>query len=53
MKNLGEALVEYISNTRSFVQVVRGKVSAMSDADQILKHELDILAGTEDISVLI
>ena len=53
VKNLGEALAEYISDGRSFLQVVRGKVSAMSDADQILKHELDMLAGTEDTSVLI
>lgn len=53
VKVLGEILVEYISNAGSYVQAVTGKVSAMSDADQILKHELDALAGTEDISVLI
>jgi len=53
VKVLGEVLTEYISDTRSYVRVITGKVSAMSDADKILKHELDALAGTEDISVLI
>ena len=53
VKVLGETLAEYISDARSYVRTVTGKVSAMSDADQILKHELDALAGTEDISVLI
>lgn len=53
VKILGETLTEYISDARSYIQTITGKVSAMSDADQILKHELDALAGTEDISVLI
>lgn len=53
MKVVGEVLTEYISDTRSYVQAISGKVTAMSDADKILKHELDALAGTEDISVLI
>ena len=53
VKVLGETLAEYISDARSYVRTVIGKVSVMSDAAQILKHELDALAGTEDISVLI
>lgn len=53
MKVLGEVLIEHIAVARSFVQVISNNVSAMSDADQILKHELDTLAGTEDISVLV
>jgi len=53
LKVLGAALTEYISDTHCYVQAVSGKISAMSNADQILKHELDILAGTEDISVLV
>jgi DNA repair exonuclease SbcCD ATPase subunit len=53
VKDLGETLAKYISDTHSYVRTVIGKVSAISDADQILKHELDTLAGTEDISVLI
>jgi len=53
VKDLGETFAKYISDTHSYVQIVIGKVSAMSDAEQILKHELAILAGTENISVLI
>jgi len=53
MKDLGEVIVGHISVAHSFVQVISNNVSAMSDADQILKHELDTLAGTEDISVLV
>jgi hypothetical protein len=53
MRVLGEVLVEHIAVAHSFVQVTSNNVSAMSDADQILKHELDTLAGTEDISILV
>jgi hypothetical protein len=53
VKLLGEVLTKYISDTHSYVRAVSGKVSTMSDADKILKHELDALAGTEDINVLI
>jgi len=53
VKVLGEVLTEYISDTRSYARAISGKVSAMSDADKILRHELDALAETEDISVLI
>lgn len=53
MEVLGENLVKYIADAHSFVQVVSNNVSAVSDAEQILKHELDVLAGTEDISVLV
>ncbi|GAG70352.1 unnamed protein product, partial [marine sediment metagenome] len=53
VKGLGEALVDYIAESHSYTQAVSENVSGMSDADQILKHELDALAGTEDIAVLI
>jgi hemerythrin len=50
---LGIALVEYIAAARSYAQTIFSHVSAMFDADQALKRELDIQAGTEDISILI
>ncbi len=53
MKVLGEILVGHIAVAHSFVQVISNNVSSMSDADQVLKHELDTLAGTEDLSVLV
>jgi len=45
--------MEYIVVARSYAQTLSCHVSAMFDADQALKRELDIQAGTEDISVLI
>ena len=50
---LGMALIEYIAAARSCAQVISSHGSAMFDADQALKRELDIRAGTEDVSVLI
>jgi len=53
IKTLGKAVVDHIGNAHSYIQVISKRASAISEADQILKHELDTLAGTEDISVLI
>ena len=53
VKALGDVLTEYIFDARFYVQAISRKVSAMSDADKILKQELNALAGTEDISVLV
>ena len=53
VKVFGEVLTEYISDALSYVRFISVKVSIMSNADEILKHELDVLAGTEDISVLV
>jgi len=50
---LGMALVEHIAAARFCAQVITGHVSAMFDAGQVLITELDIQAGTEDVSVLI
>ncbi|MGA9349849.1 MAG: AAA family ATPase [Anaerolineae bacterium] len=50
---LGMALVEYIAVARLYAQTISSHVSAVFDADQALKRELDIQAGTEDISTLI
>jgi len=50
---LGTALMEYIAVERSYAQTLSCHVSAMFDADRALKRELDIQAGTEDISILI
>ncbi|MCL5985600.1 MAG: AAA family ATPase, partial [Actinobacteria bacterium] len=53
IRSFGEAIIEYIKDTHTFTQTLSKNVSALSQADQILKGELDVLAGTEDISVLI
>lgn len=53
MQLLGEVLTDYMDETHAFVQIVSSHIAAMSNADQVLKHELDTLAGTEDISILV
>lgn len=50
---LGTALMEHVAVARSYAQTISSHVSAVFDADQALKRELDIQAGTEDISTLI
>ena len=53
VKVFGEALTRYVSDAHSYVQVISEKAPAISEAAQIFKHELDFLAGTENISLLI
>jgi len=53
IRALGDALVEYIAEMQRFAKVVSGHVASVSEADQILKYELDKLAGTEDLGVLV
>lgn len=53
MKDLGQCLVLYSAQIRSAASLISTWVSPMSDANEILKHELDLVAGTEDTSVLI
>lgn len=53
IKLVGETLTDYIAKTRDFAQMVLNNVPSMYEAEQILKHELDSLAGTEDISILV
>jgi recombinational DNA repair ATPase RecF len=53
MQTLGNALVQYVSDIHHYADMVSERATVVSDADQVLQHELDILAGTEDISLLI
>lgn len=53
IKELGDALTKYIAEAHSYIQCISNKVAPMSEAQEVLKQELDVLAGTEDISVLI
>jgi hypothetical protein len=53
MTRLGELLLEYVAQTRSFAHTVSKNVTATTEADRVLALELDSLAGTEDISVLL
>lgn len=53
LKNFGEALVKYITDVHDYTRIILENASSISDAEQILRHELDAIAGTEDISLLI
>jgi hypothetical protein len=51
--SFGDALVNYASTTRVFSSSIIPRVTILENIDQILQHELDVLAQTEDISLLI
>ncbi len=51
--DFSDALANYIRDAKTYIQFVIKNESVMKEADLILKHELDSLAGTEDISVLV
>jgi len=53
ISQLGEKLVDYASTASVSFSSISAQEPAMSDASQVLKHELNLLAGTEDISLLI
>lgn len=53
VRTLGECLTSCIAEARQLRKMVSDHATPVSEADAILKHELDILAGTEDIAVLI
>ncbi len=50
---LGKAIAKYIAEAREYVLTLSGKVAGISAAGEVLKQELDALAGMEEVSVLI
>ena len=50
---LGKAVAKYIAEAREYVLTLSGKVAGISAAGEVLKQELDALAGMEEVSVLI
>lgn len=53
INSLAAVLTKYISEARYYAQAISEKAPVVAEADSVLQHELDQLAGTEDISVLI
>ncbi len=53
IEDLGKKLVSYSNAVSSNISSVSGFVSPMSDANEMLKHEVDSVAGIEDVSLLI
>lgn len=53
LKQLGEDLVGYASQAKSFTVAVAASIPAATSAANALRQELDVRAGTEDVAVLI
>lgn len=53
ISQLGKELVKYSSTVSTSFDSISAQELPMLDASQILKHELDLLAGTEHITLLI
>lgn len=53
MKSFSTFLTDYLSKIHSLNDLLAKHASAISEADQVLQHELDMLAGTEEVSILI
>jgi hypothetical protein len=50
---LGKELIKYSGVLSSSISTISHFISPMADANEILKHELDSIAKTEDISLLV
>lgn len=50
---LGKAIAKYIAEAREYVLTISEKVAGIEAAGEVLKQELDALAGMEEVSVLI
>lgn len=53
IKALGDALITYVSGARAYDKTLGSHILPTTDAARVVKHELDAIAGTEEISVLI
>lgn len=50
---LGESIIQYVAQARALTKAHAVHYQPTTDVSRVLKRELDILAGTEEISVLI
>lgn len=53
VKSLAEVLVKYVADARKYAATISSNTPIMIEADRVLQDELDTLAGTEDVSILI
>jgi energy-coupling factor transporter ATP-binding protein EcfA2 len=53
INRLSESLVKYLSFAKSHKQVIAAHEHAVSEAAKVLRFQLDQLAGTQDVSILI
>lgn len=50
---LSDALVKYAASVQQYSKAIEESTAVVSEANNVLQLELDVLAGTEDISLLI
>jgi len=43
IKNLSDALLKYVSSSQKLVEKISSKAKTVSNIDQIVQHELDVL----------
>jgi len=53
INSLSTAISAYLASAGDFKRVLKSHSAPVTEAAQILKHELDSLAGTQDVSILI
>ncbi len=53
VKQLSASLISYIGRAAEYKAALEAHASPVADAARILKHELDTLAGTQEVSVII
>lgn len=53
IKTISSALTKYSTLIRQYVGLIESNVPIISEANNVLQFELDVLAGTEDVSLLI
>ncbi len=53
IKDFSNSLIEYLKIAQKLINEISNSAQSLKEANQILKHELDKIAGTENISILI
>jgi len=53
LKALSIDLIRYVSRAIDYAKTVSNNTKSMGEAEKVLQHELDEIAGTEDISILV
>ena len=53
LKVVSIGLIRYVSQAIDYAKTVSNNTKSMGEAEKVLQHELDEIAGTEDINILV
>lgn len=53
IQSASESLVKYLFFAKNHREVIDAHAQAVSEAGKVLQHQLDLVAGTQDVSILI